>query len=158
MKEIQVGLIGLGTVGCGLVKVLEDNSEMLKERLGVPLRLKRVVDIDLESPRPVSLPRKILSTQVEDILADEEIRIVVELIGGMEPAKTFLLEAMKRGKHVVTANKALLAVHGNELFAAAREHHVNIAFEAAVGGGIPLIRTLREGLVANRIGHIYGIL
>lgn len=158
MKEIQVGLIGLGTVGCGLVKVLEDNSEMLKERLGVPLRLKRVVDIDLESPRPVSLPRKILSTQVEDILADEEIRIVVELIGGMEPAKTFLLEAMKRGKHVVTANKALLAVHGNELFAAAREHRVNIAFEAAVGGGIPLIRTLREGLVANRIGHIYGIL
>jgi len=158
MKEIQVGLIGLGTVGCGLVKVLEDNSEMLKERLGVPLRLKRVVDIDLESPRPVSLPRKILSTQVEDILADEEIRIVVELIGGMEPAKTFLLEAMKRGKHVVTANKALLAVHGYELFAAAREHRVNIAFEAAVGGGIPLIRTLREGLVANRIGHIYGIL
>ncbi|MEE9609813.1 MAG: homoserine dehydrogenase, partial [Desulfatiglandales bacterium] len=81
MKEIQVGLIGLGTVGCGLVKVLEDNSEMLKERLGVPLRLKRVVDIDLERSRPVSLPRKILSTQVEDILADEEIRIVVELIG-----------------------------------------------------------------------------
>jgi homoserine dehydrogenase len=158
MKEIQVGLIGLGTVGCGLVKVLEGNSEMLKERLGVPLRLKRVVDIDLESPRPVSLPRKILSTQVEDILADEEIRIVVELIGGMEPAKTFLLEAMKRGKHVVTANKALLAVHGNELFAAAREHQVNIAFEGAVGGGIPLIRALREGLVANRIGHIYGIL
>ena len=158
MKEILVGLIGLGTVGCGLVKVLEDNSDMLKERLGVPLRLKRVVDIDLESPRPVSLSRKILSTQVEDILEDEEIRIVVELIGGMEPAKTFLLEAMKRGKHVVTANKALLALHGNELFAAAGEHQVNIAFEAAVGGGIPLIRTLREGLVANRIGHIYGIL
>ncbi|MGD8688148.1 MAG: homoserine dehydrogenase, partial [Syntrophobacterales bacterium] len=158
MKEIQVGLIGLGTVGCGLAKVLDDNSEIIKERLGVPLRLKRVVDIDLESPRPVALPRKILSTQVEDILEDEEIRIVVELIGGMEPAKTFLLEAMKRGKHVVTANKALLAVHGNELFAAAREHQVNIAFEGAVGGGIPLIRALREGLVANRIGHIYGIL
>jgi homoserine dehydrogenase len=158
MKEIQVGLIGLGTVGCGLAKVLEVNSEMLKERLGAPLRLKRVVDIDLESPRPVSLPREILSTQVEDILGDEKIRIVVELIGGMEPAKTFLLGAMKRGKHVVTANKALLAVHGNELFAAAREHRVNIAFEGAVGGGIPLIRALREGLVANRIGHIYGIL
>jgi homoserine dehydrogenase len=158
MKEIHVGLIGLGTVGCGLVKILEDNSEMLKERLGVPLRLKRVVDMDLESPRPVSLPHKVLSTKVEDILADEDIRIVVELIGGMEPAKTFLLEAMKRGKHVVTANKALLAVHGNELFAAAREHKVNIAFEGAVGGGIPLIRALREGLVANRIGHIYGIL
>jgi len=158
MKEIQVGLIGWGTVGCGLAKVLQDNSEMLKERLGVPLRLKKVVDIDLDSPRPVSLPREILSTQVEDILGDDEIQIVVELIGGMEPAKTFLLESMKRGKHVVTANKALLAVHGSELFAAARERRVNIAFEAAVGGGIPLIRALREGLVANRIGHIYGIL
>ncbi len=158
MKEIQIGLIGLGTVGCGLFKVLEDNREMLQQRLGVPLRLKRVVDIDLERPRPVSLPQEILSTQVEDVLADEEIGIVVELIGGMEPAKTFLLESMKRGKHVVTANKALLAVHGSELFEAAREHQVNIAFEAAVGGGIPLIRSLREGLIANRIGHIYGIL
>ncbi len=158
MKEIQVGLIGLGTVGCGLVKVLEDNSEMLKERLGVPLRLKKVVDIDLDRPRPVSLSREILSTQVQDILADDQIQIVVELIGGIEPARSFLLESMKRGKHVVTANKALLALHGSELFAAAREHGVSIAFEAAVGGGIPLIRTLREGLVANRIGHIYGIL
>ncbi len=158
MKEIQVGLIGLGTVGCGLTKVLEDNGDMLKERLGVPLRLKKVVDIDLERPRPVTLSREILSTQVEDILGDEEIKIVVELIGGMEPAKTFMLEALKRGKHVVTANKALLALHGSELFASARKHRVSIAFEAAVGGGIPLIRALREGLVANRIGHIYGIL
>ena len=158
MKEIQVGLIGLGTVGCGLAKVLEDNGDMLKKRLGVPLRLKKVVDIDLERPRPVTLPREILSTQVENILGDEEIKIVVELIGGMEPAKTFMLEALKRGKHVVTANKALLAVHGNELFASARKHRVSIAFEGAVGGGIPLIRALREGLVANRIGHIYGIL
>jgi homoserine dehydrogenase len=146
MKEIQVGLIGLGTVGCGLVKILEDNSQLLQERLGVPLRLKKVVDIDLERPRPVSLPKEILSTQVEDIMADEEIRIVVELIGGMEPAKTFLLEAMKRGKHVVTANKALLAVHGSELFAVAREQEVSVAFEGAVGGGIPLISLPARGL------------
>ncbi|UCE83495.1 MAG: homoserine dehydrogenase [Deltaproteobacteria bacterium] len=158
MDEIQVGLIGWGTVGCGLAKVLEDNSRMLQERLGVPLRLKKVVDVDLERPRPIALPREILSDQVEDILGDDDIRIVVELIGGMEPARTFLLEAMKRGKQVVTANKALLAVHGSELFAAALKHRVNIAFEAAVGGGIPLIRALREGLAANRIGHIYGIL
>jgi homoserine dehydrogenase len=158
MDEIQVGLIGWGTVGCGLVKVLEDNSRMLQERLGVPLRLKKVVDVDLERPRPIALPREILSDRVEDILGDDDIRIVVELIGGMEPARTFLLEAMKRGKQVVTANKALLAVHGSELFAAALKHRVNIAFEAAVGGGIPLIRALREGLAANRIGHIYGIL
>ena len=158
MKEIQIGLIGLGTVGCGLVKVLQDNSQILQERLGAALRLKKVVDIDLGRPRPVSLPKEVLSTQIEDILADEEIRIVVELIGGMEPAKTFLLESMKRGKHVVTANKALLAVHGSELFAVAREQEVSIAFEGAVGGGIPLIRSLREGLIANRIGHIYGIL
>ena len=127
MNEIQIGLIGLGTVGCGLVKVLADNHEVVAERLSVPLRLKRVVDIDLERPRPVELPKDILSTQVADILADENIQIVVELIGGMEPAKTFILEAMKKGKHVVTANKALLAVHGNELFAAARQHQVNIA-------------------------------
>ncbi len=158
MKEIQIGLIGWGTVGCGLAKVLADNGDMLRQRLGVPLRLKKVVDVDLERPRPVTLPREILSTQVEDILGDEEIKIVVELIGGIEPAKTFIHEALKRGKHVVTANKALLAVHGNELFASAREHRGSIAFEAAVGGGIPLIRALREGLVANRIGHIYGIL
>ncbi|UCG10969.1 MAG: homoserine dehydrogenase [Deltaproteobacteria bacterium] len=158
MREIQVGLIGLGTVGCGLVKVLEDNGELLQQRLGVPLRLKKVVDIDLDRPRPVNIPREVLSTQVQHILEDNEIQIVVELIGGMEPAKTFLLDAMKRGKHVVTANKALLAMHGSELFAAAREHGVNIAFEAAVGGGIPLIRAVREGLVANRIGRIYGIL
>ncbi|NIU60218.1 MAG: homoserine dehydrogenase, partial [Phycisphaerae bacterium] len=148
MDEIQVGLIGWGTVGCGLAKVLEDNSRMLQERLGVPLRLKKVVDVDLERPRPIALPREILSDQVEDILGDDDIRIVVELIGGMEPARTFLLEAMKRGKQVVTANKALLAVHGSELFAAALKHRVNIAFEAAVGGGIPLIRALREGLAA----------
>jgi homoserine dehydrogenase len=145
MKEIQIGLIGLGTVGCGLAKVLEANNDMLQERLGVPFRLKRVVDIDLERPRPVTLPKEILSKQVEDIFADEEIQIVVELMGGMEPAKTFIMEAIKQGKHVVTANKALLAVHASELFAAARKHRVNIAFEAAVGGGIPLIRALREG-------------
>ncbi|MFP3869483.1 MAG: homoserine dehydrogenase [Syntrophobacteria bacterium] len=158
MKEIQVGLIGLGTVGCGLVEVLEDKKKVLEERLGVPLRLKRVVDIDLERPRPVNLPGELLSTRVEDILLDEEIQIVVELMGGMEPARTYLLEAMRQGKHVVTANKALLAVDGSELFAAAQKYRVNIAFEAAVGGGIPLIRALREGLVANRIKHIYGIL
>ena len=158
MREIQVGLIGLGTVGCGLVKILHDNSTVLEQRLGIPLRLKKVVDIDLDRPRPVNIAREILSTKVEDIFADKDIQIVVELIGGMEPARTFLLEAMKRSKHVVTANKALLAVHGGELFAAARKYRVNIAFEAAVGGGIPLIRALREGLAANRIGHIYGIL
>ena len=158
MQEIQIGLIGLGTVGCGLAKILESNGELLRDRLGVPLRLKKVVDIDLDRPRPVSLPKDVLSTQIEDILTDNQIQIVVELIGGMEPAKTFLLECMKRGKHVVTANKALLAVHGGELFSAARQYGVNMAFEAAVGGGIPLIRALREGLVANRINHIYGIL
>jgi homoserine dehydrogenase len=158
VNEIQVGLIGLGTVGCGLAKLLRDKQKVLTEGLGVPLHLKKVVDIDLDRPRPVSLPREVLSSQVEDILLDAEIQIVVELMGGMEPARTYLLEAMSKGKHVVTANKALLALHGCELFAAARDNEVNIAFEAAVGGGIPLIRSLREGLIANRIGHIYGIL
>jgi homoserine dehydrogenase len=158
IKEIQVGLIGLGTVGSGVAKVLFDNAEVLAHRMGGELRLKKIVDLDLDRPRPVTPPRKLLSTRVADILEDNGIQIVVELIGGMEPARTFILEAIKRGKHVVTANKALLAVHGSELFRAAAEHGVNIAFEGAVGGGIPLIRALREGLVANRIDHVYGIL
>lgn len=158
MEQIQIGLIGLGTVGCGLVRILDENSKVLAERVGAPLRLKRIVDIDLKRPRPVSPPPEILSTRAEEIIEDDDIHIVVELMGGMEPARTFLLEAMRRGKHVVTANKALLAVHGSELFAAAHHHQVNMAFEAAVGGGIPLIRSLREGLVANHIDHIYGIL
>jgi len=158
MREIQVGLIGLGTVGCGVAKVLLDNARILAQRMGGILRLKKIVDVDLDRPRPVNPPREILSTRVEDIFEDEGIHIVVELIGGMEPARSFILEAIRRGKHVVTANKALLAVHGSELFRAAMEHGVNIAFEGAVGGGIPLIRALREGLVANRIDHVYGIL
>ncbi|MBW1981030.1 MAG: homoserine dehydrogenase [Deltaproteobacteria bacterium] len=158
MKEIQVGLIGWGTVGCGLAKILQENREVLAERVGAFLHLKRVVDIDVERPRPVNLPAEVLSTRVEDIFTDDSIQIVVELIGGMEPARTFLIEAMKRGKHVVTANKALLAIHGSELFAVARAQGVTLAFEAAVGGGIPLIRSVREGLVANRINRIYGIL
>jgi homoserine dehydrogenase len=158
MREILIGLIGLGTVGCGLVKVLQDNEKVLAERIGARLRLKRIVDIDLERPRPVTVPREMLSTRIEDIFEDEDIKIVVELMGGMEPARSFLLEAMRRGKHVVTANKALLAVHGSELFALAQKQQVSIGFEGAVGGGIPLIRALREGLVANRIDHIYGIL
>jgi len=158
MKEIQVGLIGLGTVGSGVAKVLFDNAEVLAQRMGGKLRLKKIVDLDLDRPRPVKPPRKMLSTRVEDILGDKRIQIVVELIGGMEPARTFILAAISRGKHVVTANKALLAVHGSELFRAAAAHGVNIAFEGAVGGGIPLIRALREGLVANRIDHVYGIL
>ena len=158
MKEIEVGLIGLGNVGCGVAKVLFDNAEVLAQRMGGNLRLKKIVDLDLDRARPVKPPRDMLSTRVEDILEDEGIQIVVELIGGMEPARTFILEAIKRGKHVVTANKALLAVHGSELFRAAAEHGVNIAFEGAVGGGIPLVRALREGLVANRIDHVYGIL
>ncbi len=158
MREIYVGLIGLGTVGCGMIRILDDNRDLIEDRLGAKLTLKRIVDIDTTSERPVEFDRSILTPDVSAIMDDPEIEIVVELIGGYEPAKTFILEAIERGKHVVTANKALLAVHGPQIFDAAHKRKVSVQFEASVGGGIPLIKSIREGLAANRIGALYGIL
>lgn len=158
MREIHVGLIGLGTVGCGMIKILDENRDIIEDRLGASLVLKRIVDIDTTSERPVDFDRAILTTDISAIMDDPEIEIVVELIGGYEPAKSFILEAIGRGKHVVTANKALLAVHGQEIFDAAHKRKVAVAFEASVGGGIPLIKSIREGLAANRIASLYGIL
>jgi len=158
MDRINIGLIGLGTVGTGLVKVLQEKAKLLEERLGLSLVLKRIADLDITSDRGVKVNPAILTTKASDILEDPEIAIVVELIGGFEPAKTYILQAMERKKHVVTANKALLAVHGAELFKAADEYGVDIGFEGSVGGGIPIIRSLKEGLVANKIRIIFGIL
>jgi homoserine dehydrogenase len=158
MKAIQVGLIGFGTVGMGVVRLLTEQRELLSRRLGTDLVLKRVVDLDLERPRAVTLDPERLTTRAEDILDDPDISIVVELIGGCGAAREFVLAAIARGKHVVTANKALLAHHGNDLLTAAAEQGVEIAFEAAVGGGIPVILALRQGLVANRIQELLGIL
>ena len=158
MRPIQVGIIGFGTVGCGAVRLLTERPELLARRLGAPLVLKKVADLDLSRPRPVALDPALLTPRAADIINDPDIDIVVELIGGVDEARKLMLEAIARGKHVVTANKALLALHGNELLAAAMAAGVEVAFEAAVCGGVPIILTLRQGLAANRIEEMLGIL
>ena len=158
MKPINVGLLGLGTVGAGVAKVLLSHRDELEEKIGAPVVLRAIVDRDLTSPRKgLTLSELPLTTDVSKVLDDPEIDIVVELIGGLEPAKRFIQTALANGKHVVTANKALLATHGEELYAEARQRGLMLAFEAAVAGGIPLIRSVKEGLVANRITSLYGI-
>jgi homoserine dehydrogenase len=158
VDSIHIGLIGFGTIGTGLVKILQENAELLEKRLGASIVLKRIADLDLTSDRGVKVNPALLTQNVGAIMEDPEIAIVVELIGGLEPARSFLLQAIAKGKHIVTANKALLAVHGAEIFKAAEEAGVDIGFEGSVGGGIPIIRALKEGLVANHIRVIFGIL
>ncbi len=158
MKTINIGLIGFGTVGVGLVKVLKSNASLIKERLKGELRIKAIADKDIVSPRSVEVDKRILTTDVKALLNDPEIDIIVELIGGNEPAKTYILEAIKGGKHVVTANKALLAEQGEEIFEAASRREVDVYFEGSVGGGMPIIKILKEGLVANRIKCILGVI
>jgi homoserine dehydrogenase len=157
-SRIGIGILGFGTVGSGVVKLLQQNGDVLSRRLGMPMELIKVADLDLTRDRGVALPSGILTADAEEVLAHPEVDVVVELIGGLEPAKRFILAAMARGKHVVTANKALLAASGEELFAAAAAHGVDFEFEGSVGGGIPIIRALKEGLSANRIESIYGII
>lgn len=155
---MNVGLIGFGTIGAGVVEIFNTNHDLIREKTGKDLKLKRVVDLDIETDRGVEIDPEILSTDADDILNDPEIDIVIELIGGYEPARSFILRALENGKHVVTANKALLARYWDEIMAAARENGVRIAFEASVGGGIPVLRALNESLAANRIKSIYGII
>ncbi len=158
MKEIKVGLIGFGTVGAGVGKILQKNSRLIEKRMGAKIILKRVADIDIKTDRGVKLKRGVLTRSAADVIEDPEIDIVMELIGGIEPAKTCILKAIRNRKHIITANKALLALHGDEIFKEAYRFGVNVNFEASVGGGIPLIRSIKEGLVANRIQSIFGIL
>ena len=158
MKKIAVGLIGFGTIGTGVVRLLQDNKDLISERVGAEIHLKRITDIDIVKSRGIEVQSAKLTTDAGDILNDTEISIVIELMGGYEPARTFILDAMQRKKHVVTANKALLATHGDEIFQSALRHGVNIGFEASVGGTIPIIKTIKESLVANRIQSIYAIL
>ena len=158
MKEIKVGMIGFGTVGSGVVGILQKNSGLIEKRMGAKLVLKRIADIDLETDRGVKLKPGVLTRRAEEVIKDPEIDIVMELIGGIEPAKTFILKAIRDKKHIVTANKALLALHGDEIFREAHRFGVDVNFEASVGGGIPLIRSIKEGLVANQIHSIFGIL
>ena len=157
MKKINVGIVGFGTVGTGTAKILIENSLLIEERVGIPIVVKKIADHDIEKEREINVDPAILTKDANEILNDPEIDIVVELIGGYGYAKEFILKAIDKGKHVVTANKALLAIHGDEIFRAAYRKGVDIGFEASVGGGIPIIRALKEGLVANRIESIYGI-
>jgi homoserine dehydrogenase len=158
MKEIGVGLIGWGTVGSGVIKILQENGPLIEKRLGTRVILKGVADIDLETERSVAVNPELLTERADEVIENPEIDIVLELIGGVEPARSYIIEAFKRGKHVVTANKALLATHLDELCGVAQQCNVDLNFEAAVGGGIPIIRALKEGFVAERIDAIFGIL
>ncbi len=158
MKPIQVGLLGIGTVGSGTFKVLQRNQEEIKRRAGRGIEITMVADLDLARAKAAVGEGVQVVDDARAVIANPDIDIVVELIGGYGIAKQLVLEAIAAGKHVVTANKALLAVHGNEIFAAAHAKGVMVAFEAAVAGGIPIIKALREGLTANRIEWIAGII
>ena len=158
MKKISLGLIGFGTIGAGVVKLLQESGDLIEKRLGARLVLKKIADLDITTPRVVTVATDVLTTKATDILDDPDIQIVVELMGGYEPARTFIMEAMRRKKHVVTANKALLATYGNEIFQAANREKVDVRFEASVGGTIPIIKTLKESLVANRIKSLMAIM
>lgn len=157
-RQINIGIIGLGTVGTGVARVLLQQGDLLKMRSKVSYKLKTIAELDWDRERNIDLTGVICTKNVNDVLNDPNINVIVETIGGYEPAFSFITTALKNGKHVVTANKALIATRGKELFKTARENDVDLLFEASVGGGIPIIKGLREGLIANKIEDIYGIL
>jgi homoserine dehydrogenase len=157
MKRINVGLVGFGNIGSGVVKILRDRKSLLAEKTGMDINIKKICDQDISSRRNVSVNKELLTRDIKEIINDPGIDILVELIGGIHPAKEFIMEALRRGKNVVTANKALLAQAGQELLTEASDRGKNIYFEASVGAGIPIIKSLREGLVANRFNSIFGI-
>lgn len=158
MSRVNVGIIGFGTVGAGTYEALTANRDLIADRVGLEVRVKKIADLDIESDRGVPVDPGILTREALEIIEDPEIDIVVELMGGLGKAKEFILSAMERGKHVITANKALLAEHGPEIYEAAKRHGVSLGFEASVAGGIPVIGALRSGLCANRIQSMMGIL
>jgi homoserine dehydrogenase len=158
MQEINVGLLGMGTVGEGVARLLIKNRELIHSRVGLPVHLKRVADIDVGRARNIPLENGVFTSDALSIVNDPNIHIVLEMIGGQTVAKELILKAMENGKHVVTANKALLANQGKQLFQAAHEHGVDLAFEPSVGGCMPVIKLLRESLVGNQIYAMTGIL
>ena len=158
MKEIKIGLLGCGTVGTGVAKLLIENRKLIRDRVGADLILKRVADIDIKRDRGINFDDKVLTTDADAVLDDSEIDIIIEMIGGEGVAREFILKAIANGKQVVTANKALLAIHGDTIFQAAIQKGVDLAFEASVGGCMPIIKTIRESLVGNHIKSIFGIL
>ncbi len=158
MKQIGVGILGFGTVGAGVADGLLKHRDVMAKRLGVDIVLKKIADLDITTDRGISVPTGVMTTDSKGVLSDPEVDIIVETIGGTGIAKTFVLEALNNGKCVVTANKKLLAEYGREIFETAAKNDVDIYFGASVGGGIPIIRVLREGLAGNDIESIHGIL
>jgi homoserine dehydrogenase len=158
MSQINVGIIGFGTVGAGTLEILTANREIITNRVGAEVVVKKIADLDIESDRGIAVNRDLLTIDAMEVIDDPEIHVIVELIGGLKRPREYILKAMDNGKHVVTANKALLAEGGREIYQAAERCGVSLAFEASVGGGIPIIGALRCGLSANRIQTIMGIL
>lgn len=158
MSDIKVGLIGFGNIGAGVVKLLQENADVIRGKVGTGIVLKRIADLDITSDRGVTVAPGVLTTSADEIFNDPEISVVIELIGGYEPAKTFVLKAIEKGKHIVTANKALLALHGEDIYAAAARKGVEVQFEAAVGGGIPVLTAIKGNLAANNFGSVIGIM
>jgi homoserine dehydrogenase len=158
MKEIGVGLLGFGTIGTGVVKLMDRNASLIQEKLGVRLKLRKIADLDITTDRGVTVEPGILTQNADEVLLDPKISVVIELIGGYKIAKEFILKAIENGKHIVTANKALLAVHGEEIYAAAARKGVEVRYEAAVGGGIPILTAIKGNMAANRFGTVLGIL
>lgn len=156
-KTIKIGLVGFGTVGSGVAKILLEDSDYIKAKTGIKLELAKIVDVDTKKERPVKLPAGILTNDINSILSDKDIQIGIELVGGTKIAKEIQLKMLAAGKDVITANKALLAEHGSELYTAAHKADKCIAFEASCAGGIPIISAIRTGLAANKIKAIYGI-
>ena len=156
-RVVRVGLVGFGTVGCGVARLISEEADSIAAKTGLRLELGCVVDTDTDSARPVELPDGVLTDDIERLLSDDTIKIGVELVGGTDAAKEIQLRMLRAGKDVVTANKALLAEHGNELYKAAQENGRCIAFEASCAGGVPIISAIRTGLAANNISGMYGI-
>lgn len=156
-KTVKIAIVGFGTIGSGVAKILLEDADYIEAKTGIRLELARVVDIDTKSKRKVALPKGLLTDNLNSVLEDKSIEIGVELVGGTKAAKDIQLKLLAEGKDVVTANKALLAEHGNELFTAAHKADKCIAFEASCAGGIPIISAIRTGLAANKIKAIYAI-
>src|SRR5215470_4095692 len=156
-QQVNLGMIGGGTVGSGVYHALQLNGGLIASRIGVKVKIVKVAVKAFDEPRPYPIPESLMTTNWQEVVNDPQVDIIAELVGGTTLARTIILTALKLGKPVITANKALLSAHGEELFAAAQQYHTNLYYEASVCGGIPIIKSLREGFVGNRINQLYGI-